>query len=81
MKRANRVFLAVVCFALIMIAWAIVLGSKSNSAKQAELIEQATEYVRDEVYILAVPLLEEAAGYNAAHTLEAEKALKEVYCE
>jgi hypothetical protein len=59
----------------------IVLGAQSNSERQAELIAQATKYIYDEIYILAVPLLEEAAGYNAAHTLEAEALLKRVYLQ
>ena len=79
MKRANRVFLAVGFVSLIIISWVIVLGAKSNDDKQTELIAQATAYLNDEVYILAVPLLEEAAVYNAVHTLEAEAMLKEVY--
>ena len=40
---------------------------------------QAAAYVEDEIYIRAVPLLEEAAAYEDAHTLEAEEALKNVY--
>ena len=35
--------------------------------------------VEDEVYVLAVEPLEEAASYDAAYTLEAETTLKDVY--
>ena len=81
MKRSNRIFAAAGCIVLIIISWAVVLNSKSNGEKQAELISQAETYIKDEVYVLAVPLLEEAAGYEAAHTPEAEKELKIIYLQ
>lgn len=81
MKRANRILLAVGFLVLLIISWVIVLGSKSSDEKQTELLSQAAEYTNDKVYILAVPLLEEAAGYDAAYTREAEAALKDVYLQ
>lgn len=81
MKRANRIFLAVGCFAILIVSWAVVLGAKSSSEKQADLIAQAKAYISDEVYVLTVPLLEEAVGYNAKHTLEAEAELKKAYLQ
>lgn len=62
-----------------VIAWAIVLGAKSADEKQAELLEQAISYMNDEVYVLAAPLLEEAIGFDASRTLEAENMLKTAY--
>ena len=79
MKRMHRILIALGFIFLMIISWAIVLGSKSDSDIQTELMAQAAEYIADEVYILAVPLLEEAAGYNTALTLEAENELKEIY--
>ena len=42
-------------------------------------MRQAADFIKDGIYIRAVPLLEEAAAYNAVHTLEAEEKLKTVY--
>jgi hypothetical protein len=81
MKRANRIFLAIGFIALIAISWAVVLGVQSADEKQTELIERAEEYLEDKVFIYALPLLEQAAGLNAARTSEAEELLKEVYLE
>ena len=81
MKSTNRILLTIGCLALLIVSWVIVLGAKSNSEKQADLMAQASEYMADEVYILAVPLLEEAAGYNTKKTPEAEAELKKAYLE
>ena len=67
------------CIALLLISWAIAVTAKSDAEKQAELIKQAAAYTKDDIYILAVPLLEEAVGYKTGRTLEAENALKNVY--
>jgi len=64
---------------MMVFSWAIVTNSKSTSEKQLMLINQATALVNDGIYIRAVPLLEEAAGYDAAHTVTAENELKRVY--
>jgi len=55
------------------------VNSKSTAEKQLFLIEQAKKLIGDELYIRALPLLEEAAGYNAPHTVFAENELKRVY--
>ena len=68
LKRANRVLLAVGFLALIIISWALALGAKSAAEKQAGLIARAEEYLNDGIFVLAAPLLEEAAEYNAAYT-------------
>lgn len=81
MKRINRIFLAIGCFALLIVSWVAVLGAKSNSEKQIELMSQAGEYINDEIYVLAIPLLEEAVGYNADHTIDAEAELKKAYVQ
>ena len=57
------------------------LTAKSDSQKQAELIQQAQAYLEDEVYIRCVPLLEEAVGYSGKHTEQAETLLKQVYTQ
>jgi len=67
------------CAVLLLISWVIVISSKSGAEKQLELMQQAAALVSDGIYIRAMPLLEEAAGYNAAHTLAAEAELKKVY--
>jgi len=59
----------------------VVLTAKSPAQKQAELIEQAANYMSDDIYVLAAPLLEEAIGYNAPRTVEAENMLKRAYLE
>ena len=81
MKLFSRVSLVVVCLALLIISWVIVLGAKTSSEIQADLLARAAAYTKDDIYILAVPLLEEAAGYEAEHTAEAENALKEAYLQ
>ena len=81
MKRTNRIFLIVGFAALIAVSWVVVLGMQSADEKQAELIQRAGEYLEDKIFIYALPLLEQAAGYNAAHTPEAERLLKDVYLE
>jgi len=60
-------------------SWLIAVSSKSNAEKQLDLMRQAAGLTGDGIYILAVPLLEEAVGYNAAYTIEAETELKKVY--
>ena len=79
MKRGKRILISIGCAALLMISWIAAVTAKSDTQKQAELIAQAAVYTEDEIYILAAPLLEEAAGYRGAHTLDAEEALKDVY--
>jgi len=53
--------------------------SKSTTEKQLFLINQATAMLNDGIYIRAVPLLEEAAGYESKHTRAAENELKRAY--
>jgi len=65
--------------ALLIISWIIAISSKTAAERQLELMRQAAGLTADEVYILAAPLLEEAADYNTAHTPAAEEALKQVY--
>lgn len=79
MKRAKRILIGVCCVALLAVSWVIAITAKSDAEKQAELIEQAAAYTADDIYVLAVPLLEEAVQFKTDRTLEAENALKEVY--
>ena len=81
MKRVSRLLIGAGCLLMLLTSWAITVSSKSNAEKQLYLMAQAEKLREKYIYILAVPLLEEAAGYKAAHTLEAEAALKQVYLE
>ena len=78
-KKTVRIIISAACCGLLAISWLIVINSKSTAEKQLVLIGQAATLTNDGVYIRAVPLLEEAAGYNAAHTITAENELKKVY--
>jgi len=62
-----------------MISWAVAISSESAAEKQYNLIREAAALTNDGIYILAVPLLEEAAEIDAAHTIAAEEELKRVY--
>lgn len=79
MKLGKRVLLGIGCILLISISWIIAATAKSDSQKQAELMARAEEYLADEIYVRAAPLLEEAAGYSGDHTKECEELLKGVY--
>ena len=79
MKRVQRILLALGFLALLIISWAVAISARSNAEKQLELIEQAANLLEDDIYIRAVPLLEEAAAYNASYTLSAETMLKTAY--
>jgi len=79
MKRTNRILLGIGCVILLLISWLTAVTAKTNAEKQRELIDQADAYLADEIYVLAQPLLEEAASYEDEFTLEAEAKLKHVY--
>lgn len=79
MKRTKRILLGLACVLLLVASWVAAVTAKNNADRQRELIDQAASYTADEIYILAVPLLEEAAAYQDDYTLEAEAALKQVY--
>jgi len=81
LKKHTRILIGVGCVVLLLVSWIIAISSKSDAEKQVELMRQAAELTKDGVYILAAPLLEEAAGYSAAHTLTAENELKRAYLE
>ena len=81
MKRSNRTFLLLGLVIVFAVSWIVVLTAKSPAQKQAELIGRAAEYMEDEIYVLAAPLLIEAAGYNGPRTLEAENMLKTAYLQ
>ena len=79
MGGSKRILLIVGCVLLLAVSWLVAVTAKTDVQRQEELIGQAGAYLEDEVYIRAVPLLEEAAAYEDAHTLEAEELLKECY--
>lgn len=79
MKLGKRIGIGIVCVALLALSWILALQARNDTEKQAELLARAQAYLEDEVYVRAEPLLEEAVGYNGAHTGECETLLKEVY--
>jgi len=79
MKDKKRIIILIGCIVLVIIAWASAISTTGAAERQLSLIAKAQELINDGIYIYAVPLLEEAAGYNSLHTLNAENKLKEVY--
>ena len=79
MKRTKRVLLGAGCALLLALSWLVAVTAESDAQKQAKLLEQAAAYTADEIYVRAIPLLEEAAGYEDKYTLAAEEALKDAY--
>lgn len=79
MKRKKTLLLTVGCLVLLMLSWLAALTTESDGKKQAKLLLQAEAYMEDEIYVRAIPLLEEAAGYEAQHSAEVETALKDAY--
>ena len=79
MKKSVRILIGVCCFIFLAVSWVIATNSKSTAEKQMILINEATELMRNGIFIRAVPLLEEAAGYDAVHTRKAENELKRAY--
>ena len=75
----NRILIGAGCIALLLISWIVAISAKSPVEKQLELMRVAAEMTKDGVYIRAVPLLEEAAGYSTKYTVIAEAELKKVY--
>jgi len=81
MKKTVRILIGVGCCVLLIISWLLAVNAKSQTEKQLLLISQAAAMIEDGIYIKAMPLLEEAVGYGAAHTEAAETMLKHVYLE
>ena len=79
MKRAKRLLLGAGCISLLLASWLVVVSAKSDIGKQHELMERAAALMNGGIYIRAVPLLEEAAGYKTALTWAAEEELKKTY--
>jgi len=79
MKLISRVAVGAGFFALLLISWIVAINTMSPAERQSYLIGQAEKLMEDGIYIKAAPLLEEAAGINAADTQKAEKKLKTVY--
>jgi len=61
------------------VSWVTATSARSTAEKQLALINEAIALIDDGIYIRAVPLLEEAAGYEATHTGSAEIVLKRTY--
>jgi tetratricopeptide (TPR) repeat protein len=69
----------VLCAVLLIVSWVVAVTAKSDLDRQAELVAQANELLKDGIYILAYPLLEEATGFNTPETINIENDLKKVY--
>jgi len=81
MKLGKRILLLVACVALLLISWFTAATADSTKDKQAALISEAEKLLADEVYVRAVPLLEEAAGYDEIYRDKAESLLKDCYLQ
>ena len=79
LKRGKRVLVAIGCVALLLISWLIAISAKSDEEKQRELMGKAQSLMMDAIYVRAVPLLEEAAGYSTKHSYAVESELKKAY--
>lgn len=79
MNMMKKVLLLVGCILILAAGWLAAAFSQSDEEKQVALIESAESYLADDIYLKAVPLLEEAASYNAGYRLEAEELLKKAY--
>jgi len=79
LKRATRMLIGFGCMALLLISWVVAITADSDYERQDMLIRQALSLTNDGIYIRAVPLLEEAVGFNTTRTIEAETELKRVY--
>lgn len=81
MKIGSRILIGIGCAALLAVSWVVAIMAPSETEKQAALVEQAAAYMEDKIYIRAVPLLEDAAGYSGDRTDEAETLLKRAYLQ
>ena len=81
MKRMNRILIGVGCVALLLISWLVTISAPSDKERQLKLMDDAEALMTDEIYIRAVPLLEDAIGYSTEHTFDAESALKRAYLQ
>lgn len=79
MNRGKKAIIIAFCVLFLAVGWVAAIFSKTDADRQKELLERAQVYLDDDIYIKAVPLLEEAAGYHAEYTLQAEEKLKEAY--
>lgn len=79
MKFLNRVLICVGCAALLCLAWFLVMNKTPESEIQADLVTQAEALMQDEIYVRAVPILEEAQGLEGPLRDKIEALLKESY--
>ena len=79
LKRAKRIIAGFCCLVILLVSWLITVNAKSKLEKQAELIWQAKALMDEGIYVRAVPLLEEAAGYKTELSAQAEEELKKAY--
>jgi len=78
-KSGKRIFVAIMCVLLLTVSWIMAIQAKSDTEKQVELLGKARNYLADEIYVRAIPLLEEASAYSGDYTLDCETELKSCY--
>lgn len=79
MSGLKKVMIVGCCVLLLAVGWLTALFSKSDAARQRALMADAQSYLDDEIYVKAVPLLEQAAQYKTKRTVQAEELLKQAY--
>lgn len=69
-----------ICFVVInLVMWSVVLTSDSDEERQDKLYAKAQAKIDDEIYVTAVPLLEEAISIQTEKTKEIEDVTKDTY--
>ena len=79
MNTLRRVLLAIVFFAIIGVSLFAVTTATPPSVRQRELITEAETFLTDGIYVLARPLLQDAAAITGDYTFEAQRQLKRVH--
>ena len=79
MGNFKKIALIFGCLFLLLISWLVVLSNDSDLDKQRALKAQAEDYLEDDIYIRALPLLQNAASYKTELTSEINQMLKETY--
>ena len=79
MKKSARIIIGVTLCLILVLSWFIAVNSKTTTEKQRILIDKAAKLMSYDIYIRAVPLLEEAIEYDTKFTIIAENELKRAY--
>ena len=79
MKRTRQILLCALCAVVLLTSWIVAINTKTSAERQIELMYKAGRYMQDGVYVLAVPLLEEAVTLSTRSTWAVEAELKRAY--